>query len=219
MQSQKLVIRSQNLILQGGMEPQPASLQIIDGKIVAIGRYSEHFENNSLDFGHQLVLPGIVDTHAHINEPGRTEWEGFRTATRAAAAGGVTTVIDMPLNSIPATTSLEALKIKTQSAHSQCSIDYGFWGGIIPGNQDELQSMIDAGVMGFKCFLIDSGVPEFPAADEATLRKSMPILAAAGLPLIVHAELCASPEFDLDTVSPNSQEIPQTYSSYLTSRP
>jgi len=235
MKSQNQVIRSQRMILIGDAEPKPASILIMNGKIEAVGSYSEPFdETPSTDFGNQLILPGIVDTHAHINEPGRTEWEGFQTATWAAAAGGVTTVIDMPLNSIPATTSAEALRIKGETAESQCSIDYGFWGGVIPGNHSELKSMIHAGVMGFKCFLIDSGVPEFPATDEAVLRKIMPILAAAGLPLIVHAELCTSQTM-IATSSPHPPQAPPerepthlihashaaqtSYATYLSSRP
>jgi allantoinase len=163
------------------------------------------------DVGNKVVMPGVVDCHAHINEPGRTEWEGFETATRAAAAGGITTVVDMPLNSIPATTSREALRIKAAAAENRCAIDYGFWGGVIPGNAGELDGMVDAGVTGFKCFLIHSGVDEFPHVTREDLERAMPILARRGVPLIVHAEL-------------TEQEHPpqgdtRTYRSYLQSRP
>src|SRR5579875_2125561 len=115
----------------------------------------------------EVLLPGLVDTHVHINEPGRTDWEGFDTATRAAAAGGVTTVVDMPLNSVPATTTLEALETKRASARAQSHVDIGFWGGAVPGNVGELEAMHEAGVLGFKAFLVDSGVPEFPPLGDA----------------------------------------------------
>ncbi len=163
------------------------------------------------DVGERVVMPGVVDTHAHINEPGRTEWEGFETATRAAAAGGITTVVDMPLNSIPATTTRQALYAKAAAAEGHCAIDYGFWGGVIPGNTAELEGMVDAGVTGFKCFLIHSGVDEFPAVTRAHLDQAMPVLARRGVPLIVHAELT---EHELPP-----QGDTRTYRSYLASRP
>jgi allantoinase len=142
----------------------------------------------TLDFGDLVVSPGIVDTHVHVNEPGRTEWEGFDTATRAAAAGGVTTIVDMPLNSVPATTTVDALEAKRAAAQGQCHVDVGFWGGVVPGNEAELDPLVDAGVLGFKCFLVPSGVDEFPAVDEADLRRAMPTLARRHVPLLVHAE-------------------------------
>jgi allantoinase len=210
----QFAIRSRKVLLPGGAEPVPACIWIQDGKI---SRVSTGADINSeqdvptLDVGSQVVMPGIVDTHAHINEPGRTEWEGFRTATRAAAAGGITTVIDMPLNSIPATTSLVALETKAASAQGNCSIDYGFWGGVIPGNSLELEPMIRAGAFGFKAFLCPSGVDEFPMAREEDLRKAMPILARHGIPLLVHAEL--------ETPLAHGSSDPRTYASYLDSRP
>lgn len=158
------------------------------------------------------VIPGFVDTHAHINEPGRTDWEGFQSATRAAAAAGITTVVDMPLNSIPATTSLGALKVKRQSAEGQCAIHYAFWGGVVPGNTSELEPMIEAGVVGFKCFLCPSGVDEFPHVTRADLELAMPVLARHQIPLIVHAEI----ESDLGELKALS---PDSYSSYLQTRP
>ena len=112
-----------------------------------------------------VVMPGLVDTHVHVNSPGRTEWEGFRTATLAAAAGGVTTLIDMPLNSIPPTTTLAGFNTKLEHAQNDCFVDVGFWGGVVPGNTDQLAPMFEAGVVGFKCFLVPSGVDEFPARD------------------------------------------------------
>ncbi len=123
-------------------------------------------------------MPGLVDTHVHINEPGRTEWEGFETATRAAAAGGVTTLIDMPLNSIPATTTAAALETKRTAARKKCWVNVGFWGGVVPGNAGELRALRRAGVFGFKCFLVPSGVPEFENVSEGDLRAALPKLAA-----------------------------------------
>src|SRR5918912_960305 len=134
-------------------------------------------------------MPGLVDTHVHVNEPGRTEWEGFQSATRAAAAGGVTTIIDMPLNSVPATTTRAGLELKLARARAGCHVDVGFWGGVVPGNTAELAPMHEAGVVGFKCFLVPSGVDEFPHVTEDDLREAMPELARLGAMLIVHAEL------------------------------
>jgi len=110
----------------------------------------------------EVLIPGLVDTHVHVNEPGHTEWEGFASATRAAAAGGITTIIDMPLNSVPATTDVAALELKRQAADNQCAVDVGFWGGAVPASIGSLAELADAGVFGFKCFLLDSGIPEFP---------------------------------------------------------
>src|SRR6185295_2084141 len=121
-----------------------------------------------------LLLPGLVDTHVHVNEPGRTDWEGFATATEAAAAGGVTTLIDMPLNSIPPTTTLVGLQEKIRAAADQCHVDVGFWGGVVPGNTSELEKLSAAGVVGFKCFLVPSGVDEFPNVTEPDLREALP---------------------------------------------
>ena len=141
------------------------------------------------DVGEKLVLPGLVDTHLHINEPGRTDWEGFETATKAAAAGGITTLIDMPLNSNPVTTTVAALQEKRDAAAGKLWVDVGFHGGVVPGNADEIQPLIDAGVCAFKAFLCHSGLDEFPNATESDLRFVMPTLAGAGIPLFVHAEV------------------------------
>jgi allantoinase len=159
------------------------------------------------------VLPGLVDTHVHINEPGRTDWEGFETATRAAAAGGVTTIVDMPLNSIPPTTTLEGLLAKAESAEGKCAVDVAFSGGLVPGNVRELERIFRAGAVGFKCFLAESGVPEFPHVMESDLRASLPELARLGAPLLVHAEL-----FDAATASTPGPD-PRKYATYLESRP
>jgi allantoinase len=125
-------------------------------------------------------MPGLVDTHVHINSPGRTDWEGFETATRAAAAGGVTTLIDMPLNSIPPTTTTRGFEAKLAAAKSNCYVDIGFWGGVVPGNTKELAPLSRAGVVGFKCFLVPSGVDEFPHVTEQDLRDAMPELTQLG---------------------------------------
>jgi len=140
------------------------------------------------DLGDLVISPGIVDTHVHVNEPGRTDWEGFDTATRAAAAGGVTTIVDMPLNCIPATTTVEALEEKRAAARSKCHVDVAFWGGVVPGNASELDGLVDAGVRGFKCFLAPSGVEEFQHVDEDDLRVAMRILTRRDKPLLAHAE-------------------------------
>ena len=171
---------------------RPASIHIEHGTIVRVGPYGEVVAGaETLDAGELVVLPGLVDTHVHVNEPGRTEWEGFDTATRAAAAGGVTTIVDMPLNSVPATTSLESLRAKREAAGGRCHVDVGFWGGVVPANARDLEALdrlAGAGVRGFKCFLVPSGVDEFPAVDEADLRRALPVLARRGMPLLVHAE-------------------------------
>ena len=168
------------------------------------------------DYGELAVLPGIVDTHVHLNEPGRTEWEGFATATRAAAAGGVTTLVDMPLNSIPPTTTREAFAAKRDAARGQCAVDVGFWGGVVPGNQRELAGLVADGVRGFKCFLVDSGVAEFGWVGEPDLAPAMQILASLGVPLLVHAEV-AGP-IDAATAQLAGAD-PRRYATYLASRP
>ena len=156
------------MVLPDGM--RPAAICVDDGKISSIttatGRFPPTADRRSIDAGAAVVMPGIVDTHVHINEPGRTEWEGFETATRAAAAGGVTTLVDMPLNSIPATTTVEAFTAKRRAAEGRCHVDVGFWGGVVPGNVRDLEPLARAGVLGFKCFLSPSGVDEFPNVSE-----------------------------------------------------
>jgi allantoinase len=168
------------------------------------------------DVGDRVILPGLVDVHVHINEPGRTEWEGFATATRAAAAGGITTLVDMPLNSSPVTTTAEALTRKLAAAEGQLWVDCGFYGGVVPGNADHVGPLMAGGVLGFKTFLCPSGIDEFPNGKEADLRAAMPHLAAAGLPLLVHAELTGrlSPEIEAGLSSD-----PRSYAAYLASRP
>lgn len=142
-----------------------------------------------VDVGERVVMPGIIDPHVHINEPGRTEWEGFDTATRAAAAGGLTLLVDMPLNSSPVTTTAVAFDKKRAAAEGQLHCDCGFWGGVVPGNENDIEPLIARGVLGFKAFLTHSGIDEFPNVTEADLHKVMPVIAAHGLPLLVHCEL------------------------------
>jgi allantoinase len=159
-----------------------------------------------------VLMPGLVDSHVHVNEPGRTEWEGFATATAAAAAGGVTTIVDMPLNSIPPTVDVAALETKRVAAARQSAVDVAFWGGAVPGNLDDLEPLHDAGVVGFKCFLLPSGVEEFPPLDADQLRAAMRRIAAFGGLLIAHAE-------DAALTGSTGQPIDATYRSFLASRP
>ena len=193
---------------------RPATVAVRDGRIAAVLAADAPVtarETVRLADG-EVLLPGLVDTHVHINEPGRTEWEGFDTGTRAAAAGGVTTVIDMPLNSIPATTTVAALQRKRECAVAQAHIDVGFWGGAVPGNVGELEGMHAAGVFGFKCFLVDSGVPEFPPLDPAGLAAAMAEAARLGALLIAHAE-------DAEVIAAAPAPGGPSYATYLRSRP
>lgn len=209
----EFAIKSANAILSASEKNfHPVQLHIRDGRVEKVLDYSENIAFPTIDVGSAVLMPGIVDTHAHINEPGRTEWEGFQTATRAAAAGGITTVVDMPLNSIPATTTLEALQIKKRAAAGQCLIHAEFWGGLVPGNAKELEPMIKAGARGFKAFTIDSGVPEFPMSTRKDLLAGMKVLAKHHVPLLVHAELES-----VLLEKPSSSHT--SYASYLQSRP
>ncbi|KAF7585666.1 hypothetical protein BBP40_010347 [Aspergillus hancockii] len=171
------------------------------------------------DYSPHVLLPGLVDAHVHLNEPGRTEWEGFYTGTQAAAFGGVTTVIDMPLNAVPPTTTVAGFKEKLNAAQGKCWVDVGFYGGIIPGNAGELKALVDEGVRGFKGFLIDSGVDEFPAVSSEDIRKVMAELADESTTLMFHAEMIppiTAPEAD----QPQTPEgPPEAYSTFLASRP
>ncbi|HLV87762.1 MAG TPA: allantoinase AllB [Candidatus Sulfotelmatobacter sp.] len=168
------------------------------------------------DVGNLVLLPGLVDSHVHINEPGRTDWEGFETATRAAAAGGCTTVVDMPLNCVPATTSVAALVAKRAAAQGKCRVDWRAWGGVVPDNADEIEPLARAGVPGFKCFLVPSGIDEFAMVREPDLRRSLPHLVRTGLPLLVHAEL---PEpIEVATECLRGADWTR-YETYLCSRP
>ena len=207
-----LTVRSERVVLPGG--ERPAAIHIKDGRIDSIGAHGDTAVGVPvMDADHLVVMAGLVDSHVHINEPGRTEWEGFATATRAAAAGGITTLIDMPLNSIPATTDLRGIAAKRKAAAGQLHVDVGFWGGVVPGNSGDLKLLAEAGVRGFKCFLSPSGVDEFGHVDEADLRKAMPVIAATGLPLLVHAELPSL----LQAADRNLD--PRRYATWLHTRP
>ena len=205
-----LIIRGERVVLPDGT--RPASIHVTGGRIVDVGAYEDRPAGvDEITARDLVVLPGLVDTHVHINEPGRTDWEGFAHATRAAAAGGVTTLVDMPLNSIPSTTTVDGLEAKRRAARDQCHVDVGFWGGVVPGNAGHLEPLARAGVRGFKCFLSPSGVDEFAHVTETDLREALPILAQLGLPLLVHAEMPAllrQPSGD-----------PRCYATWLESRP
>jgi allantoinase len=206
-----LIIRGQTVALPETIAPR--SIHIREERIVFVGEYSDvstDCEVVDVDEG-LVIMPGLVDTHVHVNSPGRTQWEGFPSATRAAAAGGVTTLVDMPLNSIPPTTTPAGLKTKLETARNDCFVDVGFWGGVVPGNTGELAQMFAAGVVGFKCFLVPSGVDEFPHVTEPDLREAMPELTRLGAMLIVHAELPGAIKTDGD----ESGE----YAKFLASRP
>ena len=177
------VLRSQRVVTPSGVGP--ACVHVADGRIAAVTAY----EPGPGDYGDAVIMPGVVDTHVHVNEPGRTEWEGFRSATRAAAAGGITTLVDMPLNSVPVTVSARAFREKLEATRGQLHVDVGFWGGVVPGNVGELAPMVEAGVLGFKCFMVDSGIAEFGWVGEQEMRPAMIELARLHAPLLVHAEV------------------------------
>ena len=182
-----LVIRARRVVTPTG--ETAAAVRVRDGVIAAIEPYDAVGAHDAVDLADdEVLLPGLVDTHVHVNEPGRTEWEGFATATRAAAAGGVTTILDMPLNSLPPTCTVDALQIKRKAADGRCHVDVGFWGGAIPGNVDDLRGLHDEGVFGFKCFLAPSGVDEFPPLSVVELERYLAELAGFGAMMIVHAE-------------------------------
>jgi allantoinase len=206
----RFAIKSSRVVLPGGV--QPATIVIDRERIESV--VTAATASGALpieDLGELVISPGLIDSHVHVNEPGRTEWEGFVSATRAAAAGGVTTIIDMPLNSSPVTTTLAALRAKQEAAAQQSYVDVAFYGGLIPGSAPQVPALIDAGVCGIKAFLCDSGLGDFPAATEHDLRQALPILAARGIPLLVHAELMNTPV-----------DVPlrfSTYRDYERSRP
>jgi allantoinase len=205
-----LIIRGQRVVLPETVAPR--SVHIREERIVFVGDYDDVVAGCEIvDAGDSVVMPGLVDTHVHINAPGRTEWEGFPSATLAAAAGGVTTLVDMPLNSIPPTTTLAGFKTKLETARGWGFVDVGFWGGVVPGNTRELAPMFEAGVVGFKCFLVPSGVDEFEHVTEKDLREAMPELTRLGALLIVHAELPQS----IKTEAGGGGD----YRSFLASRP
>jgi allantoinase len=206
-----LVVRSERVVFPDGV--RPAAIHVRDERIVALAPYSEAVAGaGELDAGELMVLPGLVDTHVHMNDPGRADWEGVEHATRAAAAAGVTTLIDMPLNSVPPTTSRAGLEAKRRAVSGHAHVDVGFWGGVVPGNAADLEPLARGGALGFKCFLSPSGVEEFGHVSERDLRAALPELARLDLPLLAHAELPA----DLIDRPPGD---PRSYSTWLASRP
>src|SRR6201991_1959980 len=207
-----LIFRAPRVITAAGEVAR--TIGIRDGRIVAIEPLDSALEaQRVVQLGaDEVLIPGLVDTHVHVNDPGRTEWEGFASATRAAAAGGVTTIVDMPLNSIPPTVDTDALEIKRKTAAEQAYVDVGFWGGAVPGNVPQLRALHDAGVFGFKCFLLHSGVDEFPPLDPEQLEAAMREIASFDGLMIVHAE-------DTHAIEHAPTAHGETYSNFLSSRP
>lgn len=204
------IIRSNRIITPSGL--RPGYVIINDGCIEDVVEQITTLEDATVtDVGNAVVMAGIIDPHVHINEPGRTEWEGFNTATRAAIAGGITTVVDMPLNSTPVTTTVEAFNQKIAATKNQLHTNVGFWGGVVPGNENEIEGLIKCGVFGFKAFLTHSGINDFANVTEADLVKVMPVIAKHGLPLLVHCELT-------DSII-RATDDNRSYANYLASRP
>ncbi|MFE4667877.1 allantoinase AllB [Streptomyces sp. NPDC056716] len=210
----ELLLRSTRVVTPEGT--RPATVAVTGGTITAVLPYDAPLSSDGVsrieELGDDVLLPGLVDTHVHVNDPGRTEWEGFWTATRAAAAGGITTLVDMPLNSLPPTTTVENLRVKRETAAGKTHTDVGFWGGALPGNVKELRPLHDAGVFGFKAFLSPSGVDEFPHLGPDELTRSMAETAGLGALLIVHAE-------DPHRLAAAPQHGGPRYADFLASRP
>ena len=204
------VVRAQRVVLPDG--ERAAAVHVQDGVISAVTGFDDAGDSPVTLADDEVLLPGLVDSHVHVNEPGRTEWEGFASATRAAAAGGITTIVDMPLNSVPPTVNVKALHVKRQAADGQVSVDVAFWGGAVPGNASQLQRLLAAGAVGVKCFLLDSGVPEFPPLDDAGLRAALTELAAVDGLLIAHCE-------DDDVIAAAPEPAGRSYADFLASRP
>jgi allantoinase len=205
-----LALRSRRTLTPDGL--RDAWVLIKDKRIAGLLPGGSPVAGPVVDLGDKVLMPGLIDPHVHINEPGRTHWEGFDTATRAALAGGITTLVDMPLNSTPVTTTVRALEEKLAAAENQLHAHCGFWGGLVPGNEHEIEGLIRAGVLGFKAFLTPSGIADFPNVTEADLHQALPILARYDLPLLVHCELS----------QPHDLGLPQdkrSYRHYLASRP
>jgi len=215
------VFRSTRVLTAAGLAP--ATLVVEGERIVRVAGWNEVAEGPAgkvdlTDFGDAVVLPGLVDSHVHINEPGRTEWEGFETATRAAAAGGVTTLVDMPLNCVPETIDVEALEAKRAAAQGKTWVDWAAWGGVVRGNAKSLKPLAGAGIPGFKCFLIHSGIDGFAWVDEAELRLALAELRGAGMPLLAHAEVAGPVEAATAELNLAKADW-RSYATYLQSRP
>ncbi|TNC22501.1 allantoinase AllB [Amycolatopsis alkalitolerans] len=207
----QLVFRARRAVTAAGEGPCDVG---VDGRrIVAVARHGDLVGSRVVELGEdEVLLPGLVDTHVHVNDPGRSEWEGFETATRAAAAGGITTIVDMPLNSLPPTVDVDALDVKRKTAAGRVHVDIGFWGGAIPGNGRELPALHEAGVFGFKCFLLYSGVDEFPPLGTEELEADLRVLAGLGATMIVHAE-------DAEAIEQAPPPHGRHYADFLNSRP
>jgi allantoinase len=218
-------VRSQSLELQAFLSRQvvtpegirPAAILVEGEKIQAVVSAEQLPKNaDAHDFGEAAILPGLVDSHVHINDPGRAEWEGFDTAMRAAAAGGYTLLVDMPLNCLPATTSVAALEAKRAAAQGRCRVDWAAWGGVVQDNRDDIEPLAAAGVPGFKCFLIHPGIDGFTMVTEQQLRAALPAVARTGLPLLVHAELPGP----IEVATADLANLDwRRYATYLQSRP
>jgi allantoinase len=211
-----LVLRGRRVVTAGGV--RPAAVHVSGGVIDRVAGYDDTSGDRLVEAGDAVVLPGLVDTHVHADDPGRADWEGFAHATRAAAAGGITTMVDMPLNSLPPTTTVAGLEAKLAAAAGRCHVDTGFWGGIVPGNLGELPGLVAAGALGCKAFLVDSGVEEFPPVDLAQLAAAMAALREVGAVTLVHAE---APEAVVaaGAVVERSGADRRSYRTWLESRP
>jgi allantoinase len=212
-----LVLRGRRVVTPEGVGP--AAVHVTGGRIDRVAGHDDLPAGSGwelADAGDAVVMAGLVDPHVHVNEPGRTAWEGFRHATRAAAAGGVTTLVDMPLNSVPPTTSVAALEAKRAAAAGRCQVDVGFWGGIVPGNLAELPALVGAGVFGAKAFLVDSGVPEFGCVGLDELEAAMGVLGPLGVPTVVHAE---APAPIAAAAAATAGADPRRYTTWLAARP
>jgi allantoinase len=220
-----LLIRAARAVTGSARQAErPLAIAVTGGQITAVEPLdgTSLSGRNVLDLDADVMLmPGLVDSHVHVCEPGNTEWEGFATATRAAAAGGITTLVDMPLDSVPTTVSGDALTVKRQAAAGQCHVDVAFWGGVVPGNLGELKAMARAGVTGFKCFLADSGSPDFPPVTTGQMTAALGALASLGLPLLVHAESAeAAAALERARVTPGGGSGPgRSYARYLAGHP
>lgn len=210
-------LRSTRVLKPSGLAPATV---LVDGERISalLGWDNLPPGADLIDFGDNVILPGLVDTHVHINEPGRTEWEGFQTATQAAAAGGVTTLVDMPLNCVPETIDVPALESKRKAAKGKAWVDWGAWAGLVRGNADAIEPLARAGVAGFKCFLIHSGIDGFPWVDEADLRLALAKLRGTGLPLLAHAETAGPVDAATKKLNEAAADW-REYSTFLASRP
>jgi allantoinase len=209
--------RSKNVLTAEGL--RPATLLVEHERIAEVRSWDDALAEIPLrDFGDFVLLPGLVDSHVHINDPGRTEWEGFSTATRAATSGGVTTLVDMPLNCVPETTNVAALEAKRAAAQGQTWVDWAAWGGVVPGNAEHLLPLVARGIPGFKCFLIHSGIDGFQAVNESDLRVALAKLKGTGLSLLAHAEMAGPVNAATEFLNASGADW-RKYSTYLASRP